>query len=146
MEKIIVYCDGGSRGNPGKSASAFVVKINGEVVKSGSVFLGIATNNVAEYSAVILALDWLIKNSDIRPALTWRGRRQTSDIIFILDSQLVARQLTGVYKVKNKKLKELFIKIKNLEKQLDAKIYFTSVSREKNVLADSLVNQELDKN
>ncbi|MDP3994395.1 MAG: RNase H family protein, partial [bacterium] len=59
MEKIIVYCDGGSRGNPGKSASAFVVKINGKVVKSGSAFLGIATNNVAEYSAVIIALEWL---------------------------------------------------------------------------------------
>lgn len=138
MEKIIVYCDGGSRGNPGKSAAAFVVKINGETVKSGSVFLGIATNNVAEYGAVILALDWLVENSDIRC--------QASDIGFVLDSQLVVRQLTGVYKVKNKKLKELFIKIKNLENQLGTKIYFTSVSREKNILADSLVNQELDKN
>lgn len=138
MEKIIVYCDGGSRGNPGKSAAAFVVKINGKTVKSGSVFLGIATNNVAEYGAVILALDWLVENSDIRC--------QASDIGFVLDSQLVVRQLTGVYKVKNKKLKELFIKIKNLENQLGTKIYFTSVSREKNILADSLVNQELDKN
>ena len=138
MEKIIVYCDGGSRGNPGKSAAAFVVKINGKTVKYGSVFLGIATNNVAEYSAVILALDWLVENSDIRC--------QMSDIGFVLDSQLVVRQLTGVYKVKNKKLKELFIKIKNLENQLGTKIYFTSVSREKNILADSLVNQELDKN
>jgi len=138
MEKIIVYCDGGSRGNPGKSAAAFVVKINGKTVKSGSVFLGIATNNVAEYGAVILALDWLVENSDICC--------QVSDIGFVLDSQLVVRQLTGVYKVKNKKLKELFIKIKNLENQLGTKIYFTSVSREKNILADSLVNQELDKN
>lgn len=138
MEKIIVYCDGGSRGNPGKSASAFVVNIKGKTVKDGSVFLGIATNNVAEYNAVILALEWLVENPDIR--------HQMSDIRFVLDSQLVVRQLTGVYKVKNKKLKELFIKIKNLEKQLDKKIYFTSVSREKNILADSLVNQELNKN
>lgn len=136
MEKLIVYCDGGSRGNPGKSASAFVVKINGKMFKCRSVFLGVATNNVAEYSAVILALDWLSKSPLVFPA----------EITFVLDSQLVARQLTGVYKVKNKKLKELFIKIKNLEKQLDKKIYFTSVSREKNILADSLVNQELDKN
>jgi len=138
MEKIIVYCDGGSRGNPGKSASAFVVKINGEVVRSGSVFLGIATNNVAEYSAVILALDWLVENSG--------GRCQMSDVRFILDSQLVVRQLKGLYKVKNKKLKDLYLKIKYLESKIENKITYVSVSREKNILADSLVNEELDKN
>lgn len=138
MEKIIVYCDGGSRGNPGKSASAFVVKINGKTVKYGSEFLGITTNNVAEYSAVTLALEWLVESSDVGG--------QVSGVRFVLDSQLVVRQLTGAYKVKNEKLKELFIKIKNLEKQLDKKIHFTSVSREKNILADSLVNRELDKN
>lgn len=138
MEKIIVYCDGGSRGNPGKSASAFVVKINGKIVKLRSVFLGIATNNVAEYRAVLLALEWLVENSDVRG--------QMSDVRFVLDSQLVVRQLTGVYKVKNNKLKELYTKIKYLENKIDNKIAFVSVGREKNILADSLVNKELDKN
>ena len=136
MDKIIVYCDGGSRGNPGKSASAFVVKKKGKVVRSGSLFLGIATNNVAEYSAVILALDWLSKNPSVFPA----------EITFVLDSQLVVRQLAGLYKVKNKKLKELYIKIKYLENKIGNKITFVSVEREKNILADSLVNKELDKN
>lgn len=138
MEKLIVYCDGGSRGNPGKSASAFVVKKNGKVIKSESFFLGIATNNVAEYRAVILALAWILKTPSIK--------YQVSSITFFLDSELVVRQLTGVYKVKNKKLQELFVKIKHLEKQINSKIYFTSVKREKNVLADALVNQELDRN
>jgi len=136
MNKITVWCDGGSRGNPGKSASAFVARLNGRVVKQGSEFLGITTNNVAEYSAVILALNWLTETPDILPA----------EINFILDSQLVVRQLSGVYKVKNTKLKELYETIKILETKIVSKINFVSVSREKNILSDSMVNKELDKN
>ncbi len=138
MEKLIVYCDGGSRGNPGKSASAFVVKKNGQVIKSGSVFLGISTNNVAEYKAVMLALIWILKNPSIK--------YQVSSITFFLDSELVVRQLAGLYKVKNKKLQSLFMVIKNIEKKLFAKVNYVSVKRKKNILADTLVNQELDKN
>ncbi|MFH1863600.1 MAG: ribonuclease HI family protein [bacterium] len=136
MDNVVVYCDGGSRGNPGKSASAFVVTIKGKVIHKGSVFLGVSTNNVAEYSAVILALKWIVKNlSGI-----------SNEVTLILDSELVVRQLNGFYKVKNNKLKILFSTIKDIENKITAHINYTSVSREKNYLADSLVNQVLDKN
>lgn len=136
MGKVIVYCDGGSRGNPGRAAAAFVITKGGRAIKSGSRFLGVSTNNVAEYSAVIIALEWLKKN----PAIL------LPEVTFVLDSELVVRQLTGLYKVKNKKLQSLFIVIKNIEKKLFAKVNYVSVKREKNILADTLVNQELDKN
>lgn len=136
MGNVVVYCDGGSRGNPGKSAAAFVVTTRGKVIHKGSVFLGESTNNVAEYSAVILALKWLVKNlSGI-----------SNEVTLILDSELVVRQLNGFYKVKNSKLKILFSTIKDIENKITAHINYTSVRREKNHLADSLVNQVLDKN
>ena len=136
MGNVVVYCDGGSRGNPGKSAAAFVVTTRGKVIHKGSVFLGESTNNVAEYSAVILALKWLAKNlSGI-----------SNEVTLILDSELVVRQLNGFYKVKNNKLQILFSTIKNIENKITAHINYKSVRREKNHLADSLVNQVLDKN
>lgn len=136
MGNVVVYCDGGSRGNPGKSAAAFVVTTRGKVIHKGSVFLGESTNNVAEYSAVILALKWLVKNlSGI-----------SNEVTLILDSELVVRQLNGFYKVKNNKLQILFSTIKNIENKITAHINYKSVRREKNHLADSLVNQVLDKN
>lgn len=136
MDNVVVYCDGGSRGNPGKSASAFVVTIRGKVMHKGSVFLGVSTNNVAEYSAVILALKWLAENLS----------GVSKEVTFVLDSELVVRQLNGFYKVKNNKLKILFSTIKNIENKITAHINYKSVSREKNHLADLLVNQVLDKN
>ena len=97
-----IFCDGGSRGNPGKSASAFVVEEKGSIIYSEAKYLGIATNNFAEYSAVLLALRWIKENKDILE----------KEIIFVLDSELVARQINGVYKIKNKKLKEIFLESK----------------------------------
>ena len=94
--KILVYCDGGSRGNPGKSASAFVVEESGKIIYSSAKYLGIATNNYAEYGAVLSAINWLRENKT----------SQTKEIIFILDSELVVKQINGLYKVKNTKLKK----------------------------------------
>lgn len=136
MEKIIIYCDGGARGNPGKAAAAFVVEKNGKVIVSKAVYLGIKTNNIAEYSAVIYALKWLVENSDIR--------NQKSDIRFVLDSELVVKQLNGLYKVKNEKLRGYYFSISELLKTIPRKIIFTNVDRSKNKLADFLVNKKLD--
>lgn len=136
MEKIIIYCDGGARGNPGKAAAAFVVEKNGKVIVSKAVYLGIKTNNIAEYSAVIYALKWLVENSDIR--------NQISDIRFVLDSELVVKQLNGLYKVKNEKLRGYYFSISELLKTIPRKIIFTNVDRSKNKLADFLVNKKLD--
>ena len=137
MNGLIINCDGGSRGNPGPAAAAFVVGDSGKEIHSQSKFLGTTTNNVAEYSAVIMALEWLSKESGIM--------NQESGITFILDSELIVRQINGVYKVKDKKLKELHAHVAQLLKKIDKKISFENVLREKNEIADELVNIELDK-
>lgn len=137
--KINIYCDGGSRGNPGKSASAFVVEDGNKLIYSESKYLGIATNNFAEYSAVLSALYWIKANK----------QEPKGEIIIILDSELVVKQINGVYKVKDKKLKEIYLRIKNILEKFPPlpgkqKIIFKSVSREKNKAADFLVNRKLD--
>jgi ribonuclease HI len=132
--KIIIYCDGGSRGNPGKSAAAFVVVEDGKVIHSEANYLGIKTNNFAEYSAVLSALNWIGENTD----------KINKEIIFNLDSELVVKQIIGLYKVKNIKLKEIHLNIKNILENLPFKILFKNISREKNAKADFLVNQKLD--
>ena len=108
--KIKVYCDGGSRGNPGKSASAFVVEENKKIIYSEAKYLGIATNNLAEYNAVFAALKWVRENKELLK----------KEIVFILDSELVVKQINGLYKVKNKKLKEIYLRIKNILENISA--------------------------
>lgn len=135
MEEVVnVYCDGGSRGNPGKAASAFVVQKGKRVIFSDSKFLGKTTNNVAEYSAIAIALGWVSENKN----------QVGEEINFILDSELVVKQILGVYKVKNKKLKEIYLKIRKMLSETKLKTNFIRVEREKNKLADYLVNEKLD--
>lgn len=136
MTFLKIYCDGGARGNPGPAAAAFVAEEDGKVIYKGTKFLGTTTNNVAEYSAVILALVWLLKNSSIQ--------HPASGIQIILDSELVAKQLSGKFKIKNSNLKKLFEDAKSLEKKIQVKITFSTVERSKNKLADFLVNKTLD--
>ncbi|MGB6838726.1 MAG: ribonuclease HI family protein [Microgenomates group bacterium] len=134
---ISIYCDGGARGNPGPSAGAFVVVSNGKVLHKQAKYLGHATNNVAEYEAVILALTWLSE----------KGRFSVRQSVIVnLDSELVTKQMSGLYKIKNSKLKTLFLTAKKLESQLPFKIFYKWSPRSKNRLADFLVNKELDRN
>ncbi len=135
---IQVFCDGGARGNPGPAASAFLVIKDGDVVMKEGKFLGKATNNVAEYSAVINALSYLAKNLS--------SASNESEILFYLDSELVVRQLTGIYRVKDKNLSALFLKVRNLEKEIGKKIIYKHVRRNENSEADLLVNVTLDEN
>lgn len=134
-QTLIINCDGGARGNPGPAAAAFAAAFNGRVVAKQSKYLGETTNNVAEYSAVLLALKWFVK-SDIK--------HKTLDIRFVLDSELITKQLNGEYKVKNEKLRDLYHSVKELEKNISLEISYTHVVRSKNKLADFLVNRELD--
>lgn len=136
MNELIINCDGGSRGNPGPAASAFVASVDGKKVHSGSKHLGTTTNNVAEYSAVILALEWVSIYDDLE---------SVSEVKFILDSELIVRQINGVYKVKDLKLKKLNAHVVQLIEKIDKDISFQNVLREKNQIADDLVNKELDK-
>lgn len=135
-KSVVIYCDGGARGNPGPAAAAFIVFDRAKIVHKGSKYLGITTNNVAEYRAVILALNYLLEN-----VKTLKNKRA---FVFV-DSELVARQLTAQYKIKSLKLKPLFAEIKDLEEKIDREIIYKLVPRSKNRLADFLVNTQLDK-
>jgi len=134
-KSLKIFCDGGARGNPGPAAGAFVVEKEGKVIFKGSKLLGKTTNNVAEYSAALLAIKWLKENSD-----------KFEEVTFVLDSELVTKQLAGLFKIKNENLRNLYFSIKEIEKGLPLKILYTSTTREKNRLADLLVNKTLDEN
>lgn len=133
-----VYCDGGARGNPGPAAAAFVVvSPKGRILAKKGFYIGRATNNSAEYYAVLAALQWVRKNADSQN----RGVFKTK---VFLDSQLVTNQLSGKFKIRKQNLKRLAMKIKELEKGITGGISYYSVPRNKNRLADFLVNQTLD--
>lgn len=126
MQKITIYTDGGARGNPGPAGIGVHIVGKGDYKK----YIGKATNNQAEYQAVIFALE---------KAKIFNAK----EIDFYLDSELVVNQLNGLYKVKDKDLGKLFVKIWNLKMEFK-KVTFTHVPREKNKEADKLVNQAID--
>lgn len=128
MQKLVIFTDGGARGNPGPAAVGVHMPGVGDFKKC----IGKATNNVAEYSAVILALE---KSQGLK----------VQELEFYLDSELVVKQLRGEYKVKDATLGKLFVQIWNLKSQFK-KVTFTHIPREKNKQADKLVNEALDHN
>lgn len=140
--KLVINTDGGARGNPGPAAAAFVVKDGAGVLleKCGN-YLGIQTNNTAEYAALLSAWDWLIAEN---------GRfSKISEIVFRLDSELVVRQVKRIYKVKEPNL--IALREQVFEKQgrfclvrPEVKIFYEHVAREQNSEADALVNETLD--
>jgi ribonuclease HI len=139
MKKIIIYTDGGSRGNPGPAAIGVAFcNEKGETFKKYSQFLGEnLTNNEAEYKAVIFALKKFKQ-------LFGKKLAKNSEIELRTDSEFLVKQLKGEYKVKEAKIQTLFLKVWNL--RLDfKKLKFKVISREKNKTADSLVNEALDK-
>jgi len=132
MNKLIIYTDGGARGNPGPSGiGAIIYDENRNKLAEISEFIGKATNNQAEYKAVIAALE---------KAKELGGE----ELEFYLDSELVVKQLKREYKVKHPDLAPLFLKIYNLEMGFK-KISFKHVPREMNTEADVLVNKAIDK-
>ena len=135
--KFIIYTDGGSRGNPGPSAIGVVVcNDKDEAIKQYSEAIGEATNNEAEYQAVIFALKKI-------KALYGKEKAKESQIEIRLDSELVVRQLNHEYKIEESNIQPLFLKTWNL--MLDfGEVKFISIPREDNKEADKLVNQELD--
>ncbi len=136
-EKIIVYTDGGSRGNPGPAAIGVVIcDEKGSAIKKYSKDIGVRTNNEAEYEAVIFALGKMKQ-------LFGKEKVQDIDIEFKMDSELVARQLGGHYKIEEEKLFPLVIKVWNLKMDF-GDISFVEIPREKNTEADRLLNEELD--
>lgn len=136
MNVINVYTDGGSRGNPGPSAiGVYIVDPNGRQLFSLGERIGLATNNIAEYKAVIRALLWLLENKQIN---------EKTEVNFFLDSKLICSQINGLYKVKNANLRNLIFEIREKEAKIKAKIKYYHIAREKNIMADKLVNLALD--
>lgn len=137
MKKIEIYTDGGARGNPGPAGIGVVIKDGPKTIFSYSGHIGQATNNIAEYQAVLKAFDWLVKN---RQQLV-----NFNQVSFYLDSLLIASQLSGRYKIKAPHLGALAAAIKEKERKLPIKVIYYHIARSKNTEADALVNQALDK-
>jgi ribonuclease HI len=131
LKRVVLYADGGSRGNPGPSASGFVIEDeSGRILQTWNKYLGITTNNQAEYHALVAGLEWC-------------KQHQIPEIVVRLDSLLVVNQMKGIYKVKNRDLWTLYETAKKL--QLAFRFFEVShVPRELNKLADREVNKALD--
>ncbi len=131
MDKIIIYTDGGARGNPGPSACGYTINDTpyGE-------YLGHGTNNEAEYRGVIEALKKVF-------AQLGKAKSLLAEIEVRMDSELIERQLTGEYRVKQPHLKILFTDAHNEIKNFK-KVVFVHIPREKNKKADAMVNKILD--
>jgi ribonuclease HI len=129
--KVVVNVDGGARGNPGPAAVAAVAaSVDGDVLGERSEYIGEATNNVAEYRALLLGLELARELG-------------AGEVELINDSELVSRQIGGEYKVKHAGLKPLFLEAMRTLREFDA-WSVRSVRRERNARADALVNQALD--
>jgi len=135
--KLIIYTDGGARGNPGPAASGVVVcDEKGAIIHKYFEYLGETTNNVAEYSAIVFALKKL-------KALYGKDKTKKMEIEVRSDSELIVRQLNHQYKIENADLQPLFLKIWNMMVEFGP-IKFIHIPREENKQADALVNECLD--
>ena len=145
--KYIIHTDGGSRGNPGPAAIGVVISAQGGPASGGEgsniwkkeygESIGVTTNNVAEYQAVIFAL------KKLKQLISSTGAEK-AHIVFYLDSELLVKQLNYQYKVKEPGMQKLFMEVHNF--RLDfGKVEFKHVLRGKNTEADKLVNQVLDR-
>jgi ribonuclease HI len=132
---LIIKTDGGARGNPGPAAiGVFICDSEGKEVTRFGRKIGETTNNVAEYQAVIAALEWVKKNAG----------GKIGGVRFYLDSSLVVNQLNGLFKVKENHLRELVMKIRWLEQEIGGNVSYHFISRSENRIADALVNASLD--
>ena len=129
--KAKLWTDGGARGNPGPAAFGFVLQgEDGESLDARGEYIGHATNNVAEYSALIAGLEAAVALG-------------VTELVVVSDSELMVKQMRGEYKVKNEALKELALRAGALGLEL-GKVTYTAVRRAHNTLADQLVNDALD--
>jgi ribonuclease HI len=129
--KARLFTDGGARGNPGPAASAFVLEAeDGTVLEARGTAIGVATNNVAEYRALV---DGLRRASELG----------VEELEVVSDSELIVKQMRGEYRVKNEALRLLHREASTLTDAI-GRVDFTAVRREQNELADRLVNEALD--
>ena len=131
-----VYTDGGARGNPGPAAwGVYITDENNIVLYKSGQKIGVATNNVAEYRAVIAALSLLLRQKELH---------SHQEIRLYLDSKLIFSQIIGLFKIKNPALRELLFEVREKEAALAVPIRYFNIPREQNKEADKLVNMALD--
>ena len=136
MRKITIYTDGGARGNPGPAGIGAVIQGDG-LNKSYGEYIGEATNNEAEYQALIFALK---KTKSLLDKLS----AKQAELECFLDSELIVKQLNHQYKIENERMQVFFLQVWNL--MLDfSKVVFKHIPREQNKEADAMVNQAIDK-
>jgi ribonuclease HI len=129
--KARLFTDGGARGNPGPAAYGYVLEDeDGTVLDARGQVIGVATNNVAEYSGLVAGLTKAVELG-------------VGELEVVSDSELMVRQMTGAYRVKNEGLKPLFLKASGLARRISG-VSYRAVRREQNQLADRLVNEALD--
>ena len=137
MTHFTIHADGGSRGNPGPSGAGAMIRDDlGNSVASVSQYLGMRTNNFAEYEAVILALDTLAK--------LLKGKTNDIEVTVKMDSELVVKQMKGVYKVKHPTMKEQYARLVHAIGAFKD-VSFTHVPRAQNSDADALANEAMDR-
>ena len=128
---ITAYIDGGARGNPGPAAFAYVLEAeDGTVLDARGEAIGVATNNVAEYRALLAGLEKA-------------AQAGVEELDVVSDSELLVKQMRGEYRVKNAALRELSLAAARLGREIGT-VRYTAVRREENTLADRLVNEALD--
>lgn len=131
--KLIIFTDGASRGNPGHAAYGFTISDEkGKLIYEEGRYIGINTNNFAEYSGVLEALRHVKENLE-----------SLSEVNFYMDSKLAAQQLSGKWKIKSQSLKELIGQIRDIEKSL-GEVTYQHIPRSRNSIADGLANLALD--
>lgn len=137
---IKIFCDGGARGNPGPAAWAFIVfDDKNQIIAQKNEKMGISTNNVAEYTAALKAVEWLSTFNFYNE----KDKPPDKAEVF-LDSKLVVSQLNGIYKVRDSKMHDLIFKVRQAEGAFGGEIIYHFIPREENTKADVLVNQALD--
>jgi ribonuclease HI len=135
--QFTIHADGGSRGNPGPSGAGAMIRDHlGSSVASVSQYLGTRTNNFAEYEAVILAFETLTK--------LLKGKTSTTEVVVKMDSELVVKQMKGLYKVKHPVLKGQYARLTHAAGAFGT-VSFTHVPREENSDADALANAAMDR-
>lgn len=138
-KKLVLHTDGGARGNPGPSgAGAVVYDESGKTVKETSKYLGVKTNNYAEYAAVVLGLEMIAKHFG-------KAQCKTLEVIVRMDSELICKQLNNEYQIKEETLFPLYIQVHNLQVSTFPFVTFEHVPRKDNAHADRLANEAMDK-
>ncbi len=128
--ELTIYTDGASRNNPGEAGAGVVVKKTGEQIEGIARYLGTTTNNIAEYSAAIIGLEYAVGTG-------------ASSVKLFADSELLVKQINGQYRVKNEGLKPLHAKVKELIARI-GRVEVQYIPRERNKEADALANKAID--